>query len=147
MRHRIWQEPGDTTIKITCYADDSAETIASANRSLLGDGHIHPAAEYLDTDDVASVLPKQMRFLDDCQLVGGIVLVNRDKAEARVMKDVRAARDKALADSDIALLRAQESGKGVADVTAARQALRDLPATIDLSALSLDELAAYTVSL
>lgn len=147
MRHRIWQEPGDTTIKITCYADESEETFAAANRSLLGEGHINPSATVLDTYDVASVLPKQTRFLDDCQLVGGVVVINRDKAEARVMRDVRAARDKALAESDVLLLKAQESGKGAAEATAARQALRDLPATIDLSSLTLDELAAYTVPL
>src|SRR6185369_5024846 len=133
MRHRIWQEPGDTTIKITCYADESEETFASANRSLLGEGRIDPAAEFLDTYDIASVLPTQTRFLDDCQLVGGIVLVNRNKAEARVLAAVRAERDKALIASDVLLLRAQEaqSPKAVAAVTTYRQKLRDLPDTAD----------------
>ncbi len=144
MHHRIWQEPGDTTIKITCYADDSPETAASANRSLLEDGRIHPAAEFLDTDQIETVLPSQRRFWDDSQLVGGIVIINRDKAEARVLADVRVERDRALVASDVALLRAQEvKSPKVPDLIAYRESLRNLPEVINLQAFTLDELANY----
>lgn len=143
MRHRIWQEPGDSTIKVTCYASDDPETIASANRTLIADGHIHPESEYLDTHDIHAILPAQQRFHDDCKLVGGAVLVDRDRAEARVMREVRALRDAALQASDGPMLRAQETGRNVEALRAHRQALRDLPQNTNLTQLSLDALAAY----
>lgn len=144
MLHRIWQEPGQS-IKITCFVSDDPGVIAQASQALIGDGHIHPDAVYLDTPAIDTVLPPQRRFLDAMELVKGAVEINRAKAEAKVLADLRAVRDQALTASDMLILRAQDvAPANVPAIKVYRQALRDLPQTTDLTRLSLDALDAFT---
>ena len=91
-----------------------------------------------------NVLPSRA-YRDAWALVGGMVTHDMAKARAMKMGEIRAQRDVRLAATDGQFMLAQE--KVPADIPALkakRQALRDLPATVDLSGITdADALKAF----
>lgn len=70
-----------------------------------------------------------------------MIKINRPKAEAITADRLRFEREPALKALDLDFMRAIERGEDTAPIVEQKQQLRDLP-TKDLSALTLDELAA-----
>lgn len=77
-------------------------------------------------------------YRDAWTLSGGAVKHDMAKARAMKMEEIRKARDARLAATDGPFMRAQEQVKPpeVAALKTQRQALRDLPATVDLSGIT-----------
>jgi hypothetical protein len=84
-------------------------------------------------------------FRDAWHLDGGRIAVRMDRAREIHLARIRFIRDAELARLDVEWMRAFARGdtKGAAEVEAQKQALRDLPATLDLAgAATPDELKA-----
>jgi hypothetical protein len=72
------------------------------------------------------------------------VIVNMSKARGIHMDKIRSVRNKQLADLDVAFMRAVETGDASeqARVASEKQALRDIPQTLDLTTDTPEELKA-----
>jgi len=74
---------------------------------------------------------------------GGVknIVVDMPLARAQKMAEIRAERNKRLAETDGLILRAKETGQAAQEsrLALARQALRDLPATVGLDTLATPE--------
>jgi len=73
-----------------------------------------------------------------------MIKVNRKKAVAITHDRLRIERGPKLAELDIELMRAIETGADTAGIAARKQKLRDLP-TVDISKLPLEDLATLDV--
>ena len=80
-------------------------------------------------------------FFDAWEWKGGKVLVNMPKARVTHMGRIRRARDAALAALDVPFLRAVEAGDTDEQqrIAAEKQALRDIPQTLDLDGYATPE--------
>jgi len=93
-------------------------------------------------------LPATRRWRNQWTHSGGVVGVDMAKARVQRMVELRAERDSRLAASDASILRAQEQNDvpAVNDLKTKRQALRDLPVTMQAAVDAItdpDALAAY----
>jgi len=85
-------------------------------------------------------------FRDSWRVVGGRVVIDMPLARQQRMNEIRAERDKRLAATDGIFLSAQEQNRAneIAELKAKRQALRDIPQSINLDSITTpDELAAF----
>ena len=89
----------------------------------------------------ASVVPTHRLFRNAWSDDGNDVIVNMSDARDIHMDDIRIDRDKALLELDITFMRAVEDGDTDEQDAAstAKQALRDIPETFDLSSASTPE--------
>ena len=89
----------------------------------------------------ASVIPTHRLFRNAWSDDGNDVIVNMSDARDIHMDDIRIDRDKALLELDITFMRAVEDGDTDEQDAAstAKQALRDIPETFDLSSASTPE--------
>jgi hypothetical protein len=132
------------------------------------DGHtyvIHPTAEFLSHPDstlaklVSQTIPKGREFhvIDPKNLptdryfrnawhcASGVVGVNMDKARDIHLEHLRAKRNEKLRAMDVQFQRALETKDELsqAEIAAKKQALRDMPSTVDLNTLpTLEEIKA-----
>ena len=141
---RVWGEPDG--IKVTTFTSDDPAEIAAVAATLRHDGRVHPEATWLDLAPAAlpATLPVSAGYWRHCRLVDGAIHVNRDTMATQVLDQVRQERTRRLAASDGLMLRAQETKQKIAEWRAYRQALRDLPASLDLTALAPGDLEAFT---
>lgn len=72
------------------------------------------------------------------------VMINRAKAEASTLDRLRIERAPRMDVLDVAFMRALESGKDTAEITAEKQSLRDVTKKL-LGSLSYEQLAALTL--
>lgn len=85
-------------------------------------------------------LPKTRRFRNAWRQTGGAVTVSMPLAYDQRMNEIRVERDARLKATDGAFMRAIElDGPELATLKKTRQALRDMPQTIDLSAMKTPE--------
>lgn len=139
MKVRAFHKP-DGTVAVMHFAVDDPEIIERDTAAFLT---AEPGSTHEDINK--ETLPSR-RFRNcwtkDASKLGGVA-VHMDKARAQVLAEVRVKRDAALAATDGQMLRAQETGKQgeVSQLTAKRQFLRDLPATVEvqLNGLSTPE--------
>ena len=80
----------------------------------------------------AATIPTVRTYRGAWEHTAGVISVNMPKARAIVTDQVRQERDKRLAAEDIAFMRADEQNDDVEkkQIAAKKQALRDLPSTI-----------------
>jgi|TARA_R110002020_G_C16282123_1_gene771892 hypothetical protein len=80
-------------------------------------------------------LPADRNFRNDWAISGGSVSVDMAAARTTHMNNIRTARNKKLEELDVTFMRAVEAADSDAQASAAtaKQALRDIPATFDLS--------------
>ena len=102
-------------------------------------GTLPTGAAYRVVD--ASVIPTHRLFRNAWWDDGNNVVVNMSEASVIHMDDIRVDRDKALLELDITFMRAVEDGDPDAQdaASAAKQGLRDIPQTFDLSSASTPE--------
>jgi hypothetical protein len=105
-----------------------------------------PGAEIVEASDI----PSDRRYRNCWCKSGKAIAVDMPKARQQFMAELREQRNKDLSDSDVLMTRATEQGKTTEAqaLKQARQALRDLPATMEplvdacQSVADLDQLAA-----
>lgn len=139
---RVWHRPNGA-IAIQNFVTDDPKLITRDCEAFLAE---NPAATFEDYPDLGNVpLPTTVRRFRNSWTKGPTgVVVDLDKARVQRLAEIRDERDKLLVASDGLMLRAQETGRGVVEMQTYRQALRDLPASINLSTHASDEaLAAY----
>jgi hypothetical protein len=150
MHARIWYEP-DGSVKVTVFpAGQPLDQCLAACRTLIQDGRVHPESaseDVLTREALVDRLPGSRAFRAHWRgHPGAGVRVDLPGARAQRMAEIRAQRDAALAATDGPMLRAQERGEDTTALAAHRQALRDLPLTVqwDLDAIRTPEsLEAY----
>lgn len=131
LRHIIWRRT-DGTIAITTPADqgDDLNVVAAKAITALPEG-----TQWVGTVD-ANDLAGLSRYFRNQWVYDGGVKVDMAKARVRKMEIIRAERDKRLAATDGAALKAMESGKIDKALSDKRQALRDIPANINMDAIA-----------
>ncbi len=85
-------------------------------------------------------IPFDRYFRDAWDLVDGKVVVDVDKAKSIKLDRIRIDRNKALDASDKEVAKLMDQGSDLTAIRGRRQALRDIPQTINLDGLSAEEL-------
>jgi len=139
--HRVFQRV-DGGISVIVYATTDAKLVQRDHDRFLAE---NPGANFLGQD---LPLPATRRWRNQWGLVGGGVGVRMAEARIQRMAELRAERDRRLEASDAAILRAQEQNDVPAtnDLKTKRQALRDLPVTMQTAVNAItdpDALAGY----
>ena len=137
---RIAYKDVDGNVSVVCPTPDfikNGGTMAQFLERSLPEGAIF---EELHKDDI----PSDRYFRNAWKLDAGIS-VDRTKAEAIHMVNLRAQRDEMLKSEDIEYQKALEmrDDARMNAVAAKKKKLRDMPTDTDLSSLSLDELKAF----
>lgn len=73
-----------------------------------------------------------------------MIIIDREKAENIVRSRLREEREPLLKELDVQFIKALEVGADVTEISATKQALRDIT-TVDLSKISIDELSTITI--
>lgn len=104
---------------------------------------VPPGADNVQVVD-ASFIPADRRLRNAWDIKSGRIEINRSKAEELVRDRLRVERASKMAELDIEQLRNLGNPDALSAAEAKKQALRDVTCK-DLSALSLDELAALSL--
>lgn len=131
--------PDGSVVMIVFTHDDEDLIQRDLKNHLSGDtpSAVQPGASvvrFAKVEDLHAALPNDRRFRNCWKYDGAAqkTVVDLPSARAQVLSEIRVKRDSLLADSDKLLLRAQDQGNAaaVAKLQPYRQALRDLPATV-----------------
>lgn len=119
----------DGGVSIMTIIDDAADIDEEIRK--WAEGSNLQAASYHSIDSV----PDDRTFRNAWASDGKACVVDMEKARDIQMDRIREARDERLASLDVPSLIAIESGdtKAAADIAAQKQALRDIPQTVDLT--------------
>jgi hypothetical protein len=119
----------DNSVGILMVKGDPTSKLEQANAEMIG------AIEEQDLPD---------KYFRNCWRKSGAdsIAINMPLARAQIMAEIRSKRDEYLVKSDAKQMEMVSKGEDTTDLFALKQALRDLPDSIDLDGLNADELKA-----
>jgi len=127
----------DGGVSIQGHADGTEAEIVAHHIEAWKSAH---PGEYVSHRPISGVLPTDKIFRDAWADDGADVGVDMPRARTMHMARIREARNKALTAKDAEIAIAEDGGAGpAARLRVERQALRDLPATVDLDRAATPE--------